>query len=199
MSVADLYIAQIPEGAMDVVYPSRRQLYIENSANETSRKQRYYVWKLLEYALKSSLDLPIESVDFSVDERGKWSCGECFFSLSHSGNAVAVAVSDRSVGVDIEDAGRLCSDGMAQKILTERELCEYSALDGRHQNLYLIQKWCAKESVFKASGSRHFSPRKIETQCGVCVGTSKVGKSLFCYSVATEYCDKLRVFADIVL
>lgn len=199
MPVVDLYISQISDGTMGMVYPPERQLLIENSANETSRRQRYYVWKLLEYALKNSLGLQLDHINFSVDKHGKWSCNDCFFSLSHSGNAVAVAVSRQPVGVDIEDARYRCRDGMHLKILTEKELAEYKAIAKEQKNFYLLQKWCAKESIFKASDNECFRPRTIETERGVGIGSVKVGENNYCYAVAAEHHDKLRIFTDIDL
>jgi hypothetical protein len=64
------------------------------------RKQSFFVWKLLEYALN---DIGVKSFNFSFDN-GRWflTNNEVYFSLSHSFDMVAVAISSQFIGVDIE-------------------------------------------------------------------------------------------------
>ena len=110
--VTDLYIASIPDAPIDTISLAARQALIEKTVNEPMKRQRYYVWKLLEYALKNSFLLQPETIAFSVDENGKWSCPDCYFSLSHCNDAVAVAVSATPVGVDIENLDRAIAPGL---------------------------------------------------------------------------------------
>ena len=82
---------------------SCRAKYINSISNEKRKKQSYFVWKLLERALK------IEGIkDFSfVNNNGKWQLTneKVKFSLSHSFNMVCVAVDNSCVGVDVEKMG----------------------------------------------------------------------------------------------
>ena len=96
---AELYIAAVPAGEMGEVFPPRRQAQLEGTKNIPHRRQRYFVWKLLEYGLRQSLGLSMEQVGFSLDDRGRWSCDGCFFSLTHSGGAVAVSIVAKSVAL----------------------------------------------------------------------------------------------------
>ena len=64
------------------------------------KKQSFFVWKLLEYALYES---GVKSFSFNV-ESGKWFLidKKIYFSLSHSSSLVCVALSNNEIGVDIE-------------------------------------------------------------------------------------------------
>ena len=177
-----VYFASVFEGVMEAVFPPRRQAQLEETKNENCRRQRYSVWKLLEYGLRRSLGRTMEQLDFSLDDRGRWSCDQCFFSLSHSGNAVALAISDAPVGVDVEDLQRSLHPALPGKILTEPEQGEFAALDEGRQNKYLLEKWCCKESCFKFREAA-----KVEgTAEKTCAGTVTVAGQVYCYAVTTK-------------
>ena len=194
----DVYIAAIGQGPIEPVCPPVRQARIEAAANEKQRRQRYFAWKLLEFALENSFGLRLEQQEFSVDKNGKWCCGACFFSLSHSREAVAVAVSDRPVGVDIECLNRNILPGLAHKILTQRELLAYHALDAEKQKIFLLEKWCAKESIYKKD-SRPFAPRQTETEGNAVTGVLEVAGHAYAYAVATDQPERLRICSRVIL
>jgi phosphopantetheine--protein transferase-like protein len=84
-----------------------------------------------------------------------------FFSLSHCEEVVAVAISRKPVGLDVEKV----SDRMEKikdKILTQREFTRYEEREDK--SLYLAEKWTQKESIFKMQGGKAFIPNKIETE-----------------------------------
>ena len=199
LSVVDLYIAPIPDTPVGRVAWAPRQAQIDGTANEKLRRERYFVWKLLEYAVNRSFGLKAEGLTFSVDENGKWSCGECFFSLSHSRGAVAVAVSRKRVGVDIESTDRPMSAGLPGKILTDTERQEYDALTEGEKLSYLLQAWCAKEALFKAGDDKQFRPTALDTAQNVRTGTVTVAQHPYCYAVATDTPEKLRIYENIRL
>jgi len=210
--VVDLYIAPIRWGLMDGVYPPRRQAQLEAIKEETHRRQRWAVWKLLEQGLFQSLGLAMEQVEFSLDDRGYWFCKECFFSLSHSKHAVAVAISDAPVGVDIEVLDRPLHPGLPKKILTPGGQAEFAALEEIRKQPYLLQKWCEKESLFKwreaakksvilrsrkaTKNPQHLPCRAIDggpslqaaqDDRNFChTGTVTVAGEVYCYAVATQ-------------
>ena len=91
-----VYAAAIPKDKIaGPVLPLLRQEQIEHTTHPDLKQQRYFVWKLLEYALQHSLGLEMKNLHFSRTENGKWICEECYFSLSHTQDAVAVAVSEK--------------------------------------------------------------------------------------------------------
>ena len=54
MVTTDVYIAPLGQAAPEPVEPPLRQEQIENTVHEGLKRQRYYVWKLLEYGLNRS-------------------------------------------------------------------------------------------------------------------------------------------------
>ena len=197
--VVDVYIAPLGSGSMGSVYPPARQARIDASAGKNQRRQRYFVWKLLEYAMEKSFGLHLEEQAFSVDEAGKWRCDGCFFSLSHSRDGVAVAVSNRPVGVDLESLEREPAPGLEKKILTEQELLVWNSLAEPERKTYLLEKWCAKESLYKAFDGLLFNPRQMETGANTLTGTVSVGGQAYVYAVATDYLEQVRMYPQVEL
>ena len=191
----EVYTAAIPQGEINEVLPRLRQEQIENTTHEGLKRQRYYVWKLLEAALKRSFGYDMKDLHFSRDEAGKWTCRECFFSLSHTDGGVAVAVSRKPVGVDLECTDHIVRPGLAEKILTEAE----KALPRENENLFLLKMWCAKEAQFKAGSDRAFQPQKISALSGVKTRTVQLGDQEYCLAVAAEDVQNIRFYQNIAL
>ncbi len=192
---ADVYIALIPQRKIGEVLPRLRQEQIEGTVHPELKQQRYYAWKLLEYALQHSFGYKMKDVHFSRTERGKWTCEECFFSLSHTQDAVAVAVSEKPVGVDLECTDRSIRPGLAEKILTDEEKQQ---LPQQNENAYLLNMWCAKESLFKAGSDPVFCPEKLSADRAK---TQKVhlGEKEYCLAVASDELRSLTIHENILL
>ena len=159
-----VYIARIPFPVEDAdIFPATRKEEIESCSNPDVRRDKFFVWKLLERALMRSLGLDLKELDVSRTESGKWECSACCFSLSHSGNLVAVALSEKPIGVDIEkmDEARF-TDALAEKITTAREREMLGSAEGG-RGAALNALWTKKEAVFKLLGKKAFQPWKIET------------------------------------
>ena len=187
---AEVYTALIPQKPLEKVLPQLRQEQIENTTHEGLKRQRYFVWKLLEIALKRSFGYEMKDLHFSRDEDGKWSCRECFFSLSHTDGAVAVAVSRKPVGVDLECAQHLMRPGLAEKILTEEE----KILPREDENQFLLKMWCAKEALFKAGSEPTFQPKKISALSGVKTQKVQIGNGEYMLAVAGEGTQNARFY-----
>ena len=159
-----VYVAIIDRDTeLSPVYPPQRQADIDRCSNEGVRLEKYTAWRLLELALRQSLGLDFKSLEFLKNSYGKWNTEGAFFSISHSGGAVAVAVSDKPVGVDIEVVERY-REGIEHRILTPSESIACKELDAREAEEYIIRKWSEKESIFKTLDIRAFEPLKIETK-----------------------------------
>lgn len=191
----EVYTAPIPDGELGQVLPALRQEQMENTTHPGLKRQRYFVWKLLEIALKRSFGYEMKDLHFSRDDGGKWTCRECFFSLSHSDGAVAVAVSRKPVGVDLECADHQTKPGLAEKILTDGE----RLLPREDENRFLLEMWCAKESLFKAGSDKSFQPQKISALSGVKTETVQIGEKEYVLSVAGENIQNIRFYHNIVL
>lgn len=151
-----VYYAAIPEGECDfLVYPKARADEIFSIRNDRLKREKYYVWKLLEAAVES-LGINFCHLNFTKNENGKWTCDKLCFSLSHADGAVAVAVSEMNVGIDIEKVGDR-AQRVAKKVFSADELA--SCTDD--EALCTTRLWTQKESVFKTLGLRVFSPQNI--------------------------------------
>ena len=194
-SVLHVYTALIPSHVrVRGVFPFSRSEEIASCASEKVQKEKFCVWKLLEFAIWQSFGKRMEEISFFKLENGKWACDFCHFSLSHSHNGVAVALSDSPVGVDIEKIAPMKNKAsVAKKILTETEMEEYRRLahSPDSENLFLLEMWTKKESLFKTGEYPKFLPHEIATSTEnaltrkVCLGReeyllSVAGKQLFC-------------------
>lgn len=198
-ALVDLYTAPIPERDVGSVFSPLRQAQIESTVNLGQKRQRYFVWKLLEYAIAHSFHFSACDIDFYRNENGKWQCNDCFFSLSHTKEAVAVAVSAIPVGIDLESTERRISPQISEKILTATEKQAFSCLSAEKQSDFLLAKWCSKESLFKAGNETVFLPDRLETDTDIMVQTLTIGEKDYCCAVAAKILSQLRIFSDIRL
>ena len=163
-SFTHVYLVPLPE-TLDfsaLGYPPRDE---ELSAvmSPKVRLEKYSVFRLLEYAARASLGVTLEQLAPTKGECGRWYSPICDFSLSHSKDAVAVAISTSRVGVDIEKLKEPRSLRFPERILTNEELSVYGSLPEQERKGYLISAWCCKEAVFKALGESSFIPSSIDT------------------------------------
>ncbi len=152
-----VYVAAFDESAIEDVLPVERNDHIRAAKDDLLRRQRYWVWKLLRFALCEQfgdVELDLAQAD------GKWfeSGGRAHFSLSHSGNAVAVAVASFPVGVDVQSLSFGNLGGLAKRICTPKELARFDNLPQNERKSYLAELWSLKESIFKLSGNGVFLP-----------------------------------------
>ena len=194
MPIVDVYWAELPEimpeNGLETLFPTSRLDEITACSNEVVKRQKYYVWRLLEYALSRTFGYKISALELQKNAHGKWETPKCFFSLSHSGNALAVAVSRTPVGVDIEKINGQKTQFL-EKILTENER-EQLCLE-EEKTAFLVRKWSEKESIFKTLNEARFLPAKIQTrEHSVCSTTVEIAGEEYVLSVATEHLDKVR-------
>ena len=131
--------------------------------NEAAQREKFFVWRLLEYAVRTSTGLDINKINPRLEATGKWVCDGLFFSLSHSDRGIAAAVSDEPCGVDIEREVPPRDDNFAKKILNEQEMCEYISTPKSERAALFTEFWSKKESLFKMGNDSVFSPKKIDT------------------------------------
>ena len=116
-----------------------------------SRKLSVGVYLLLCLALKEEFGIE-EAVVFGYNENGKPFLKDyphIHFNLSHCKKAVACAVSDSEVGVDIQDI-RPVSDKVAKRVLTEVEHKRFK--QAQVPDEYFCEIWTVKESFLKRTG-----------------------------------------------
>ncbi len=201
MPVLDVYIAEIPaEIKICEVSPKSRQDEISACSCERVKREKYCAWKLLEYGLQRSLGKKLADMQLSKSENGKWTSPCVEFSLSHSHDAVCVAVSRKPVGVDIELLqSKINTERFCERILTDKETAEYQKLT-ENKLEFLLTKWSQKESLFKISGEKSFLPKEQDTQKGNVVSrTVNVAGKEYILSVASDTPERLRVYENIKL
>lgn len=198
----DVYIAELPNVTpQEPLLSAERQSDVERVSNERARREKYYVWRLLEYAIKNSLGADASRLYFTKGENRRWSCEGFEFSLSHSGSALAVAITvNNSVGVDVERIKVRNTEQMADYILTPAEQEGYDALQEFEREAYLINKWCEKEAIFKSWNEKIFPPKTIETKEYFCKSEAfELCDEKYIYAVSAKHKDEIRVFRDIKL
>ncbi|MBE6645782.1 MAG: 4'-phosphopantetheinyl transferase superfamily protein [Ruminococcaceae bacterium] len=193
-----VYISEIPKNTVITdVYPSERNDEITNTANERLRCEKYFAWQLLEYAISDCFGVKINEIHFSKNENGRWGAVGFDFSLSHSGGACAVAISDSAVGVDIQTLCAPRSNNFALRILSDAEYEEFSDLTNEGREEYLVRKWCEKEAIFKSRNLSAFIPKEIvaEYDCDLVTEILTVGDKRCFLSVYTQSaCKNVEIF-----
>lgn len=157
-----VYLSTFPFDTDKSIYPKERKKEIDAVTNLKVKEEKFYVWKLLEKILCDKKDLPIKKVKFSK-QNAKWVADGFNFSLTHSKNVLAVAVAKNPVGVDIEFLDDERFFYLKDKILTDSEISEYSALPDCDKADYLARLWTVKESIFKMKNGDVFKPSLIES------------------------------------
>lgn len=200
LPIVDVYFAELPEEEPNLPLASgERQAEVEATAHSVLKRQRYYVWRLLEYALNRSFGIKPETVSFTKNANGKWEAPCCCFSLSHGERMLAVAVSRKAVGVDIEKIVEPRAKAFAQKMLSAEEYADYLQQEPSVQTDFLIRKWTAKESLFKMQGGETFRPCEFATEKNVHTDVITVDGERYAFSVASENVERLRVYNNIQL
>ena len=90
---------------------------------------------------------------FSYNEHGKPMLKEVsniHFSISHCKEAIAVAVADRPVGIDVETL-RVPSEALAERVMDEGEKLRFDISDTPED--FFSALWTAKEAVMKCRGT----------------------------------------------
>lgn len=100
-------------------------------------------WNLL-YRMLISMDIPPGSVSFTKTGKPYFTDIDICFSISHSKDICAAAVSDHQVGVDVERVRDDYKDHLIRRTLSEEEMKTY---DGDFTRM-----WCRKEALVKMSG-----------------------------------------------
>lgn len=132
------------------VSPQRRQQALRY-CQERDQRLCVAAYRLLQRALLQEYgitDLP----QFTYDNKGKPSLighNSIHFSLSHCREAVACAVSDRPIGIDIEMLDHY-SEKVAALTMNEEEMVQIKT--SPHPNTEFTRLWTMKESLLKATG-----------------------------------------------
>lgn len=200
LPVVDVYFGRIPEkGKFRPLIPKEREEELGRVSNERVRREKYYVWRLLEYALERSFGLRMKKLTVTKEPSGRWTTPSCEFSLSHSDGLVAVAVSRAAVGIDVEGLTDHEWERLSQRFLSDEERVTFETLLSEEKNIYLVKKWTAKEAAFKFSHKEAFDIAEDTVNVPVKSDVLTVGEKTYLYSVATETPERIRIYRDIDL
>jgi len=137
-------------------YAQRATLEKIDSYKSLKNKQRKLIGEMLAFkGLEDCFKLKKEDIVFTYGEKGKpmlKDSVDMFFNISHSGEWVVCAVSDKEVGLDIE----LIKDAkmkVANRFFSPSEIEVLNSLDGVAQNVQFFTLWTAKESYLKYLGT----------------------------------------------
>ncbi|MBD5535075.1 MAG: 4'-phosphopantetheinyl transferase superfamily protein [Lachnospiraceae bacterium] len=75
-----------------------------------------------------------------------------FFNLSHSGAYAACAISDREVGLDIQECREAVSPAVLNRVLYEMEKDSCTGLSEEEKAAFFFRIWAAKEAYVKCTG-----------------------------------------------
>lgn len=118
---------------------------------QAGRVQSLMAYVLLKQLLNEHLDITTNPV-FVEGEHGKPAIeGSPFhFNMSHCKNAVACAVSDAPVGIDVERISRELKGDLCRYVLNEEEFEQVMGSD--NPKVEFARLWTMKEALVKLSG-----------------------------------------------
>lgn len=136
--------------ALAAVSQQRRD-YALRYRQERDQRLCLAAYRLLQRALM--LEYGIDGMPvFTYDNKGKpllQGHPDIHFSLSHCHEAVAVAVSDHPVGIDVETTGHYSAE-VARRVMNDDEMREIEA--SAQPEVAFTRLWTMKESLYKLTG-----------------------------------------------
>lgn len=198
--VVDVYLARMPgERPMPPLSCGLRQQDIDAVSAPELKRQKYYVWKLLEYALERSFGLKSRDLTFRR-EADRYCCDKARFSMSHCGDVLAVAVSREPVGIDLEKIVCRDTEPLASRVFSAGEMAHYRQLPAEEKTDFFFRLWTAKEALFKAAAKDVFIPAAEDALQGdVKSFAMPIGGEAFYVSVATRTPERIRFYENIAL
>ena len=154
-----VYVGKVEDYKDNQLLPYFTKNEVERIGNSKVKDQKRAAYGLLRYALKDFLKWNEDFFSFSKTPNGKPVCSDFFFSISHSHDLIAVAISSQSIGIDIERVDN-------SRNLTNLKSTILSQDEGKTEVLSmqeLTSFWVKKEAIFKQIGGKNFIPKQINT------------------------------------
>lgn len=134
------------EASLPLLSEQRREKVLSMGSREQQR-QSVAAYLLLCQAVG------VEKPVFQFDAHGKPTIvgrTDIHFSMSHTRGAVAVAIGDKPVGVDIERADRRISEGLIRHTMNEEEIARIRSSESPQREF--MRLWTQKEALLKMTG-----------------------------------------------
>ena len=149
-----VYYCRLPEKEIavpDVLLSAYRTEKLKKQTNAQVRLRSLCSELLLRYALKDSGFLPDGPLDIAAGENGKpfLKSGACFFSLSHSADALLCALCGKEIGADIQQKTPAQS-AVIKRFFTAQE--QAYICDAPDPDAAFTEIWTKKESRCKQDG-----------------------------------------------
>ncbi len=158
---------------------------------DIDRKIRLYADILLRLLLSETTGIGFEDIAIETGKTGKpYLAGppRLGFSVSHTRNAVAVALSDGPVGVDVEKVGQADPE-LARDIFSENELSWLnSEKAGRDRRFFEL--WTKKEALLKRDGNG--LPENLRTVDVTVSAAPKLLSALYMGEYVVSVCSAVR-------
>jgi 4'-phosphopantetheinyl transferase len=122
------------------------------------RQRKIVARARLRQILGKYLDRLPQEIEISTGLQGKPQVAGIEFNLSHSGDLVAYAVSDRPVGIDIERIRSMNLSGIIQRFFAPSEFAAWQKLPESEQETAFFRTWTIKEAYLKAIGTGLHTP-----------------------------------------
>ena len=139
------------------VLPTKVQQRLSKKKNKQLFRQSHLAYCLLLKVLREEFSISNSEILFTDTGKPYLENGP-YFSISHSGDYIAVAVSSREIGVDIEEISDF-KESVADKYFSETER-EYIFKGNKNINFFKL--WTAKEAIIKKQGITMKELSKLE-------------------------------------
>ena len=109
-----------------------------------------------------------------------------YFSLSHCKEAIAVTISDKPIGIDVESI-RPAKEELIARVMSEGERRELSELSGEQKDRMFTRLWTRKEAIVKAQGTGILSFEQLQgilSRETVDINVQTFEKEKYIYSIA---------------
>ncbi len=152
LKIYSLDITTVSEDEAELWYSqmnSEKKLAADRLLNADKRLSKIAADALCRKAISENCGIPCDEIVFGISENGKpYSVNaQIKFNVSHSGNLVICAVSEKEIGIDVEKI-RTVNPRACEKFATAKEI-DYinSSSDG------FFRIWTLKEAYFKCIGT----------------------------------------------
>ena len=171
--------------ALQQISPQRREQALQ-FRHELGRRQCVLSYLLLKRALHEVYDID-ENPLFGYGEHGKpflTNHPDIHFNISHCKDAVACAIDDSPVGIDIESVGRY-KDELARYTMNDEEIAKIATAED--PEVVFIELWTKKEAATKLVGTGITDNLKeIPTRAECVIDTTVSDNGKYVWSVATS-------------
>lgn len=176
------------------ILPEERKAGVKKALNANIAKKRLYTGAFLQYVLSRETGISPDKLCYKYGEQGKPELvyPDIYFNLSHSGEYVVLAISDRPVGIDIEHKRKNYAT-VAKRCFCENEYMDIiSAGTKAEQENCFLQYWTMKEAFIKHSGEGLRIPlnsfRILRKEAGISRVDGQDRWFAACFMEDTAYC-----------